>query len=64
MDVGDAERAFFGFAFLFLGGVPSGLFVLDAEGLELIEQELVEDGAGLGLEFVDVALEGGEVFEE
>ena len=40
------------------------MFVFDAESLELIEEELIEDGAGLGLEFVDVALEGGEVFEE
>ena len=37
---------------------------MDAEGLELVEEELVEDFAGFRLEGVDVALEAGEVFEE
>ena len=64
LDVGEFEFAFFGFAFLLFGGVPGGLFVGDAEGLELIEEEFVEDGAGFGFEEVDVPLEGGEVLKK
>ncbi len=37
---------------------------MDAEGLELVEEELVEDFAGFVLEGVDVALEGSEILEE